>query len=187
MRVPLPINIATAALVMQFSIILIMALGVAALSIFSGVKKVSGVVPIILFLAILSIGFLMFSDPLYSTWAPLFGSNSIGGLKWSLSLLVVFILDISAVALLVWLTGGSMNSVFTPIYFMLPPMGIFLREPGQHILAYLLLTMTLFSSNFWSYYAPDWRWEEGRKVAFWLVSILCFLLATYTGYVTRPQ
>lgn len=185
MSEPSPVSITAAALIMQFSIILIMAFGAAVLA-FRSAFTSPGMAPLILLLAIITLGVLMFSDALSTTWAPLFGSSSFNGLKWSTSLYIVFLIDVIAVAILVMLTGGSMASAFTPIYFIIPPLAIFLRESDSRIVGYLVLVILLFTINYRGRYERGVDEESGTRWAFWLVSVLCLTLATYIGYVTRP-
>ncbi len=63
--------------------------------------------------------------------------------------MLMFILNIICVTILVFLTGGGSESVFSPIYFIVPALAIFLREPLGRVITYLIavslaFTITLF-------------------------------------------
>lgn len=190
-----PINITAAALITQFSIIIIMFIGATILR--GGEKSIPfhRDVPrssffswLILSFALVTIGGLIFSDEFSNIWKPLFGIIAFPTIRWSYALLVMFALNIIYVSILVRGTGGSLVSPFSPIYFILPALAIFLREGFGRIIFYLVLISIMFTYNL--IYRDDLREEVGGKsrfFAYWFISISCFILATFIGYVTRPQ
>jgi hypothetical protein len=104
----------------------------------------------------------------------------------------------NCVTILVFLTGGGSESVFSPIYFIVPALAIFLREPLGRVITYLIVvslafTITLLRVDITeSRIAPSLRINRlddskgyADKIALWFVSISCFTFATYIGYITR--
>jgi len=179
-----PTNITGAALIAQFSILVILAVGSAFLA-FDLDERVK-TIPFILVLALISFGVLFFSDEFSKLWSPLFGGTNFSGIKWSTAIFIVFIINIVVLSILVAFTGGSMASPFTPVYFMLPALAIFLREPAIRVIIYLAAVILFFSYNF-RYIAARSMDNTVMKVrAYWVVSIACFVLTTYVGYITRP-
>lgn len=177
-----PVNITGAALISQFSIIVIMFIGTAI------ADKVTHLFFIILLLAISSIGCLVFTDEFSKIWSPMLNNLSIPNLYWSKALMIVFLLNILCAFVLVMATGGSKSSPFTPLYFLFPPLAIFLREPLLNIVVYVLLISTLFTIKLRVIYTQNTYAEVNRNTgAFWFVSVACFLLTTFIGYVTRPK
>lgn len=189
-----PINITAAALITQFSIIIIMFVGATILRggekylpFYRDVPRSSFFGWLILTFALVTIGGLIFSDEFSSFWKPLFGTIAFPTIQWSVALLIMFTLNIICVSILVRGTGGSFVSPFSPIYFILPALAIFLREGMGRIIIYLMLVSIMFTLNL--KYRDRLAEEVGgksRSFAYWLVSILCFILATFIGYVTRP-
>ncbi|MFH1080481.1 MAG: hypothetical protein V1766_09520 [Pseudomonadota bacterium] len=180
-----PTNITGAALIAQFSILLILAAGSAILSFDNA--NTTRITPFILVLALISFGVLFFSDEFSKLWSPLFRGTSFSGIKWSLSILLVFIANILVVSILVRFTWGSIVSPFTPVYFMLPALAIFLRESGGRIIIYLTLVILLFTLNFQNIYLNENGRSSRHIQAYWVISVACFVLITYVGYITRPS
>ena len=187
-----PTNITAAAAVMQFSIVAIVVGGTFVL------KKGEIELPfyertesstitflwLIIAFALLTLGLLFFSDEFSSIWRPLFRRSEFVGISWSLALLWIFLLDIAWVGGMVLLTGGSYRSPFTPLYFMLPPLAIFLRESAGRIFIYTAVASVLFLMLL----AVDRNGQPGEryKPAYAFVSLACFILATYVGVATMP-
>jgi hypothetical protein len=142
----------------------------------------------ILILALTTLGALVFSDAFWEIWKPLFGGTIPPVLQWSSSIRIMFTLDVIGVAFLVIRTGGGKVSAFSPIYFTLPALAIFLREPVGRILYYLTITSIAFTLTM--SLTSEWTEHVGGKTrtfAYWFVSISCFLLATFIGIITRPK
>jgi hypothetical protein len=99
-------------------------------------------------MALVTIGLLVFSDEYSGTWRPLFGEALNAGVPWSAALLLVFLLDIGWVSILVVATGGSVISPFGSLFFLVPPLAIFLRESLGRIVLYLALVTVSFTINF---------------------------------------
>ncbi|MCX5800893.1 MAG: hypothetical protein NTX17_05840 [Candidatus Eisenbacteria bacterium] len=190
-----PVNLVAAALITQLSLAAIVFLAVLVLQ--SGDLPVTvsqrparsvGLHLVTLAAALITVGLLVFSDEYSTIWRPLFGTSSHSGVPWSWALFFVFLLNILWITVLVVTTGGSESSPFGPIYFLLPALAIFLREPLHRAGLYLLLIVVSFTLNF--FIASDKGKARGgrrRPYAYWFVSVACFALATFVGYVTRPR
>lgn len=140
--------------------------------------------------SLLSLAVLFFSDGFIPSWQPVLGAPVPFSIPWSVALLVIFIGDALFVSYLVWRTHGSFSSPFSPILFLLPTLGILLRESPKRIVLYVTLIAALFtiillypSSN---PYTREDREIRGRTLAYWIVSMLSFGLATGIGLLTRP-
>jgi len=182
------VNIAGAALITQISLLAIMAIG-ALISHFIEVTsefntKYSGLGWVVLIFSLLSLLSLVFSSEFSKVWKPVFRNTDFTLLNWSTSILLMFILNILCVSILVWITGVSVNNPFTPIYFILPALSIFLREGLGRIILYLILISLGFSFNM--VFHDKNRDETSKRISLWFVSVACFILATYIGYTTRP-
>jgi hypothetical protein len=179
-------SIIAAALIAQVSIVAIMA--VASLLVSVGERDRTGALSyFVLFVALVTIVPLMFTRGYSATWGPLLGLGSDQGLQRSMSMLILFLVDIFAVHALVWLTGGSRQSPYQAIYFLLPALAIFLREPPTHLLWYLLLVTVSYTYLMFGRAAQDYRGDVlVDRIACWFTAVACFVLATYIGYLTRP-
>ena len=101
---------------------------------------------IILISALVTLGFLVFSDEFASIWKPLFHSfSSFPTLRAPSAMLIMFTIDIITVAYLVKLTGGSRISPFSPIFFILPALAIFLRESFGRLTFYVLFVSFIYT------------------------------------------
>jgi hypothetical protein len=188
-----PSSIVAAALVMQFSIIAIFFVGamwVGRLEKHEFVRfyqapTVGRSTWILLMLTVVTLGSLLLSDQFSQLWHPLSAGVNFGWVRWSRAIFVVFLLDICASAALVRLSGGSARSPFTPVYFVLPALGFFLREAPPRVVFYTVLIVVLFIAGL----ATEERNELGIDYtgAFAFVSVACLLLSVLMGYLTRPN
>jgi hypothetical protein len=182
------VNIAGAALITQISLLTIMASGAI---IFHFVEITSNFNPryyvlgfILLIFSLASTFCLVYSDEFATLWKPVFRSTEPTLLSWKTSITIMFHMDIILVTILVAMTGGSANSPFTPVYFILPALSIFLSESLARIVLYLVFVCIVFTINLFVFnYNDD---KRGGRFALWFVSVACFILATYIGYITRP-
>jgi hypothetical protein len=189
-----PSSLAEGALVMQFCLSIIMALGARWVSKhewwnyrFYNIRPSPARFAWTLFIfTLFPVGLLIFSDAFASTTQPLFGTLPMAFLRWQTALLWVFLIDIGCVAFLVKSSGGSYRSPFTPVFFILPAMAFFLREPAGHVVTYLITTGLFFT---WGLSGDsDNRGKAEQPVAaYWLVSVACLLLSGFIGYLTRPR
>lgn len=184
-----PLNIIAAAIIMQFSIIVIVFIGSTIISLEDPYILKTYLLWIVISFFVISIGCLLISDQLANIWAPLFGGKIGIVIPWTISVMITFIINVLIVSAMVNLTGSSMHSPFTPIYFILPALSIFLREPEEHVILYLLLIIMFFTANM--HFRDNLiggKFSNGpRNYSYWIVSIACLLLATGIGYLTRPR
>jgi hypothetical protein len=178
-------SIIAAALVAQVCIVVIMATVSALVAL--GYRGRGGFSYIVLLLALFTLIPLMLTRGYSSTWGPLLGAPDGAGLSRSTSMVIVFVANIAAVHLLVRLTGGSRESPFQALYFLLPTLALFLREPLAHVLGFLALVIASYSFLSGSASVGDYRNEVSVfRFAYWFGAVACFVLASYIGYVTRP-
>lgn len=190
-----PSNITGAAFIAQFAIIGIIFVGAFILHtqeenqpLHIGRSQFSRHVWKILAFALVTIGCLLFSDEFSKLWHPVFEGASIPTLPWRLGVVVMFLSDIILVTILVSDTGGSKNSAFGPLYFLLPTLAILLREPLGRLVLYVSLTIISFSIMLYLNFAFSSHNRQSKQpIAYLVVSILCFLLATFIGWVTRVK
>ena len=192
-----PINITSAALTAQVFLLIIMFIGAAILHVGSDApfhklarpQSGSGTLSwVILLFALLTVVPLIFSSDFSTTWRPLFGGAYVPVLASSKAMFLMFTFDIICVAILVGLTDGCRHSAFTAIYFVLPALAIFLREPFSRVLLYTAGVTLLFMFQL-SWFPDSHRGSYGgmKRTAYGIVSVLCVLLTTVIGYVTRPR
>lgn len=180
-----PLNITSAALAAQF-VILVM-LGIAAAIVRSGEPRDSDSDHFpwsILAVALITIGALMFTDPQSKLWKPLFSPANFEGIQWSTGLMIAFTFDLVLIALLVTSTYGSYASPFSPAYFLIPVLAIFLREPVGRVIFYSALVAVLFTIGIGRGLYGE---RQGYRLAYWFVSVGSFTLATVIGLITRPR
>ncbi len=190
-----PINIIGAAIVTQLSLMFIMLSGIVCFEHNLG-SRVSDIASaskgLILFVTIISIGGLVFTKEFSTVWQPLFSYELSTLLTWSKAIHLMFIMDIICVSFLVLGTGGSRDSAFSSIYFILPALAIFLRESTAAIILYTVLVSIMFILNIDLAEAIfgvriDTDEKEASSSAYLFVSLACLALATIIGYITRPK
>ena len=142
----------------------------------------------ILVLAVLSLGVPWVSDELVSLWRPAFGDPAFLGLPFALAVPATFTMNIACIAVLVSQTRGSRQSEFSPAFFVLPALAIFLREPLPRLLYYMAAIVTAFTLTLRSP-SPGYvsHYPEQSPLAFWMVSVASMSLAVLIGWATRPQ
>jgi hypothetical protein len=190
-----PINIGGGALISQISIIAILFVGSLILRPAADTGRLGERHPyhnfawIILAFALVTLIPLTFSELISGSWRPLLGLGGNVGFSRAGAMAVMFLGDTLCVTILVGRTGGSSESPFQALYFLLPPLAIFLREP----LGRLLLYVSLLSLSFTFFIfrpEPQTRFVNTNpwfRMAYWFVAIASFMLATYIGYVTRAR
>jgi hypothetical protein len=190
-----PVSISSVVLV-QIFILAIMFLG--SLFLWAGLQEVGsfGRVPpepsVYLWLiggvGIMTVGALALSGQPLVVSRPEFGITSIPQVELSWAHLVLFFLDFVCVVVLVFGTGGSRVSPFTPIYFILPPLAIFLGETPRLIIGCFICSAIAFTMTLPDATEPVQRTVGARRAMFtyWFVSISS-LVTTFVAFVTRPQ
>jgi hypothetical protein len=189
-----PSSIIAAALVMQFSVIAIFFMGAVWVGRlekhefmrFYQTPSVGRSMWVLLMFAVVTLGSLLFSDQFYQLWNPLSAGVNFGWIRWSRAVFIVFLMDIGCCAILVRLSGGSARSPFTPLYFVLPALGFFLREAPYRVVLYTVVIAVLFVIGL---IAPEDSNEQKIDYtgAFAFVSVACLTLSVLMGYLTRPN
>ena len=100
---------------------------------------------IILGFALVTLIPLIFSEMVSDSWRPLLGIGQSVGFSRAGAMTTMFVGNAICVTMLVAKTGGSSESPFQAIYFLLPTLAIFLREPLGRILLYLVLVSVSFT------------------------------------------
>jgi hypothetical protein len=187
-----PINITAAALITQLLLIIIMFVGAIIIRNSSNrvhsepIWNLSGMPWKIITLSLITISCLAFSEEFTNIWKPLFGSSTFFSIKSSNAVLIMFLTDILWVSILVGGTGGSQKSPFSPIFFILPALAIFLRESFTRIIIYSIMISFFFLIGIVTSLIKDEEPPRRFTGAYAFVSIACFILTTYVAYITRP-
>jgi len=189
-----PANITAAALVMQFFLSAIISFGAwrvwqkqkLVVRFWENPRTIATHAWVLLLFALATVGILITSDQFYAIWRPMSGDVNFSLFGWSHALLAVFLIDILCCAFLVFSTGGSYQSPFAPVYFILPAMGFFLRQSPRRVMALTLFISVVFLMGFGLSGAR--RDEDSvHQGAYAFVSMSCLILSVLIGYLTRPQ
>lgn len=152
-----------------------------------GVISHEGIGWLTLALAVVSIGSLILSDAVANSWGVLFKDLGYSGLPWRHALRFCFFLNAIVVCALVSWTGGSIDSPFQPIWFLIPTLSLFLREPTIWVVTQALLSISFFCV--WVVYQPtydsDRPGKRRSKIAICTVTALCLFASTFIGIYTR--
>lgn len=192
MEVLKPVSVIGAAILMQISLLAIIFFGtVLRTSSKYGMKKISSgaIYATGLMLAIFTIPILVLSENLYAMWAGIMGDLQLPTITHSVAMMLVFIFNIATTILLVSLTGGTSRSQYTSILFLIPTLAIFLRETPIKFLTYTLVVAGYYLLSYSARRAISLSVAEefkGDSAAHAAVNIGCLVLATITGYITRP-
>lgn len=139
----------------------------------------------LLILLLATIGVLVFTSSMSNLWGGLFRGTTFTGLSNSLSLLVVFAVDIMVTTRIVYLTGGSVESPFQPLFFFIPTVALLLHESAWRVLAYSAVLSIAFIVLL-NYSAPAASEHPRRtKQAYGFVSIAFLFLTVCVGLLTR--
>ena len=179
-----PVNLAAAALIAQFVFVVILMVGSIVVRLPDHPDEVRGspsFMGAILLLAVITLGALMLSDDLAAIWRPVYANLKFTAPSLSTGFLIVFFADALFVWFLIWLTGGSTQSPFTPVLFMIPTLAIFLREPLGRVLFYVCSVGVVFIVTL-----GQPQGTHGNRIATGWVALTCLALTTHIGFITRP-
>jgi hypothetical protein len=186
-----PASVAGAAFLMQGSLLVIIFFGVGwyreARHLGNSVKAVAFGLGLIL--AILTISILGLSEDYYRIWGAMMGDLQLPTIGRSAAMLCVFLSDIVVTIILISLTGGTRASPFTSVLFLIPSLAIFLRESPAKFLTYAAIVGAYYWLSCRASYTDSTRLSYGIDdgvAAHRVVNIGCLILATLTGYITRP-
>lgn len=134
------------------------------------------------FLALSTFTLLLLSEDLYAVWSPLFQGLGISTIKTSTAILMVYVLNLWAIAYLMLRTGGSASSPFLTALFTVPALAIFLRMPPWAFITIAVLAAVIYLALL----APGIGRKQPSQAPAAFMNIACLVLALLTGYVTRP-
>ena len=189
-----PISMFAATFLMQFILIVIMFVAAFVLRIgarhspfWRDSPDTSSTLWLLIMFSLTSIGCLVLSEPFSREWRPLLGNFQLHTLQWPTIVIIVFTLNIVCVGLLVIKTGGSSNSPFTPLHFIMPPLAIFLGSSKGQMIYTFFLALFFFSLGLLTVDDVDPEMSLQRnRLALWIVATSSFALTTLIGYLTRP-
>lgn len=188
------VNLTNAFFLTQLFLLVIIYLGMVVLQ--RGEKRISPLsenprptailTSLLLGFALVTIGILVFTEDVVVFSRPVFGDLDFPSIGKSTAFLVVFSFDLLGAAVLILVTGGSKNSPFSAVLFMLPALAIFLREPPERFLSYTFAAAILFLLV-----QTDAAWRviqenPNNKRAYAVVTLGCLAISTLVGYATRP-
>lgn len=140
---------------------------------------------LILLLLLFSVATLVFTHSLSSFWIGLFKNTSFGGIDDQWATLIVFCIDILITTILVANTGGSVDSPFQPIFFLIPTLALLLYETSIRVVVYGALVSIAFTFLLVTSESLHESQRKGAKKAYGFVSISCLALAVLIGLLTR--
>lgn len=184
------INVVGATIVIQVCLLIIMAVGVLLCSHTGRWQRPP--YASLLFLALISMLAISFSDDFYAVWSPMLGDAELFSIGRGDSFLLVFMLDMIIASWLIFRTGGSDKSPFTGILFLIPSLAIFLRETPQRFFLYAIAATLMYvslSTVRKRSLNPAFAFQGGSEspLPSWWVNISSLGLSMYIGYITRPE
>ncbi len=186
-----PASVAGATIIMQFSLLLIIFIGI------SWHKEdkykerpiKAKAFALGLFLAIMTILIIGLSQDYFEVWGAMMGDLNVPTINGSIAMTMVFVLDIVVTITLILMTGGTRESPFTSMLFLIPSLAIFLRESPAKFLTYTVVVGVYYWLTCRATYSGLHSLSFDRTddlAAHRAVNIGCLILATVTGYITRP-
>jgi hypothetical protein len=173
------ITIAAAALIGHFALIIIVFIALQFVRIEGHQAQVITIICAVMFVAIAA---LLFTNAFNSLWQPLLPGVHVS-LPLRTALLITFCADIVEALLLVLATGDAISSPFTPFYFVIPVLAIFLRESRNRVIV-SGVAITLSYTFTLVLHTPAEYERVPSRAAHWFVAIATFVLATFIGLVT---
>lgn len=182
-----PVNVSGALLIVQVCILIIFWLGLSLLEFSSGKQRRNSHSLLTIF-AIASIILVAFIKEFYTIWSPILGDDiHLPTLARSNAFNVTFALDIFVTWRLIKRTGGSSNSPFTPMLFLIPTLSIFLRQPPAVFIIYAIVIYLLYWISDYDVNESSFRENEAPiKIAHRAVNFACLALGIAIGFITRP-
>lgn len=124
-----------------------------------------------------------------SLWVGLFQNTTFSGLPDRTAIGIVFLINIAITTMLVADTGGSVDSPFQPIFFLIPTLALLLFESSLRVVTYFALVSVSFTFLLVHANPLHESQRRGAKKAYGFVSIASLALAVLIGLLTRicPQ
>lgn len=199
-------NLAAAAITTQIAIIVILVIG--AFLIWRAeqripyYKKAKGTDAtafgwVLLLLLLFTLVPLVFSQGFASTWSPVFGGLHVPTFPTSTAVKAMFILDIIGLSVIMYYTGGSRESAFSPLLFVIPALALFLRQSFTAVLVYTgILFVCFWCLLYNSRMPPSFNVNDAEqreavlaadKRAYWLITLLTMGLTTLVAFIADPR
>jgi hypothetical protein len=145
---------------------------------------------LIILLAIVSLVAIVSIDSFSTILAPMFSDVALPSFSRSTGLRAAFMADFVIVGVLITRTGGSRQSPYTSVLFLLPTLAVFLREPPSAFIFYGILGGVWYlvwsGSNGLVSYGSASDESDRSLLSHRFVTITCLALALLIGYITRP-
>jgi hypothetical protein len=152
---------------------------------------------VILLVVVFTIVPLILADAIVALWAPVFAGVHVPTVPTATAIEAMFVVDILGIATLVYQTGGSRMSAFSPLLFVLPALALFLQQSFRSV---IFLSVLLFFA-FWllmrrnrlpaSYTTKDVdelaAVERADGWAFWWITLLTLALTTIVAFIADPR
>nr|WP_298151131.1 hypothetical protein [uncultured Pseudoxanthomonas sp.] len=140
---------------------------------------------LILTLLLVSVAVLVFTHSMSAMWVGLFQNTTFVGIQDRTATAIVFIINIVVTTLLVADTGGSIDSPFQPIFFLIPTLALLLFESSLRVVIYAALVCVCFTYLLVQANPLHAAHRAGAKKAYGFVSIASLALAVLIGLLTR--
>ncbi|MCT8270262.1 hypothetical protein [Xanthomonas translucens] len=140
---------------------------------------------LILALLLVSVAILILTHSMASLWTGLFQNTSFSGVPDRTATLSVFFINIAITTMLVAGTGGSVDSPFQPIFFLIPTLALLLFEPSFRVVIYAALVSACFTVLLVKAEPIHDAHRRGAKKAYGFVSIASLVIAVIIGLLTR--
>ena len=186
-----PVTIITGALLSQVLLGIIMFVGATVLHVYENRPgsrfdtSLLGLNGFILLMLLGSVALLLSTASLSQIWIGLFKGTTFVGIEDSRAMLAVFLINIIVTALLIFFTGGSINSPFQPIFFLIPTLALLLYESTFRVVLYSSLVTFGFLALTVAGEGLHWSQLQGARKSYTFVSVACLALAVLIGVLTR--
>lgn len=184
-----PVNISGSLLIVQLFLLIIITLGLFLNRKNSDFEKTNFNLYVVIIFAILSIVFVALTVDYYPIWSPILGDLSLPTIERRNAFSFVFGMDLVVMAILISNTGGSNNSPFTSMLFLIPSLAIFLREPPVIFISYSIVAFLIFFFTFSERKRRLMSNNEDNPMSVFshkFVTGACLALGVAIGYITRP-
>ena len=140
---------------------------------------------LILTLLLVSVATLVLANSMSSLWVGLFQDTTFAGVPDRTATLIVFLINIAITTVLVASTGGSANSPFQSIFFLIPTLAILLFESAPRVLLYAGIVSLCFTYLLVRANPLHEAHRRGAKKAYGFVSVASLAIAVLIGLLTR--
>ena len=140
---------------------------------------------LILTLLLVSVATLVLAHSMSSLWVGLFQNTAFDRVPDRTATLIVFLINIAITTLLVAGTGGSANSPFQPIFFLIPTLALLLFESSLRVVIYAAMVSVCFTFLLVHAVPLHEAQKRGAKMAYGFVSIASLAIAVLIGLLTR--